>query len=473
MLIVTCSVSWMDLWQYDSSTLRGLAWRTKTCTSGVPWGIQCSGFLSKSSFHWVHKFLITLDAVYRHSDPSQIDFLLPSVDENGPRAPLTPMTYPEALYFVRRFIELPWRSSKLVFPDVTHYTVHGLKSTLISWASQLGISPELRRLQGKHKDPLQSTRLYSRDDVAGSLSLQSEILQRVQAGWRPQTPLQRGGQLPLVEPGFTLESFHKEAPSHAWQFFNFQPELCPVAFELEADSVDLSSDDSSSSEFSGASSNSVAKVPTKKQKSRPSITADEATVGIYRNMWHIVAQQSSSTSDTQPDAAPIITACGRKFSSVQFSITDFLELKSGQSVCMHPGCRKGWIAIGVYWSGQAAADAMASGHRTPICLKSLSDNTGAEASSNKLFSMNRPLCYFLERLCLLSAQTNMEIDVGHIPGHDNVLADNLSRWDFNSSPPGGMQLSDRVRLPLKELWRDHQKPGVFPPGCHVPWSLPK
>lgn len=325
-------------WQYDSSTLRGLAWRTKTCTSGVPWGIQCSGFLSKSSFHWVHKFLITLDAVYRHSDPSQIDFLLPSVDENGPRAPLTPMTYPEALYFVRRFIELPWRSSKLVFPDVTHYTVHGLKSTLISWASQLGISPELRRLQGKHKDPLQSTRLCSRDDVAGSLSLQSEILQRAQAGWRPQTSLQRGGQLPLVEPGFTLESFHKEAPSHAWQFFNFQPELCPVAFELEADSVDLSSDDSSSSEFSGASSNSVAKVPTKKQKSRPSITADEATVGIYRNMWHIVAQQSSSTSDTQPDAAPIITACGRKFSSVQFSITDFLELKSGQSVCMHPGC---------------------------------------------------------------------------------------------------------------------------------------
>ncbi|CAK9114856.1 unnamed protein product [Durusdinium trenchii] len=113
------------------------------------------------------------------------------------------------------------------------------------------------------------------------------------------------------------------------------------------------------------------------------------------------------------------------------------------------------------------------GHRMPICLKSLSDNTGAEASSNKLFSVNRPLCYFLERLCLLSAQTNMEIDVGHIPGHDNVLADNLSRWDFNSSPPGGMQLSDRVRMPLKELWRDHQKPGVFPPECHVPWPLPK
>ena len=47
-------------------------------------------------------------------------------------------------------------------------------------------------------------------------------------------------------------------------------------------------------------------------------------------------------------------------------------------------------------------------HRLPLCLKSLSDNTGAEASSNKLFTMSRPLCFFIEKLCLLAAKTGME-----------------------------------------------------------------
>ena len=37
-------------------------------------------------------------------------------------------------------------------------------------------------------------------------------------------------------------------------------------------------------------------------------------------------------------------------------------------------------------------------HRFPICLRSLSDNTGAESGSNKLWSMSYPLCVFLEKI---------------------------------------------------------------------------
>jgi hypothetical protein len=73
-------------------------------------------------------------------------------------------------------------------------------------------------------------------------------------------------------------------------------------------------------------------------------------------------------------------------------------------------------------------------HRMPICLKSLSDNTGAESGSNKLWSMTYPLSIFLERLCLLSAMLGMEIDVSHIAGSENVLADDLSRWDQTGQP---------------------------------------
>ena len=109
----------------------------------------------------------------------------------------------------------------------------------------------------------------------------------------------------------------------------------------------------------------------------------------------------------------------------------------------------------------------------PLCIKTLSDNTGAEASSNKMFSMSKPVCYFLERLCLLSAQTNMEIDVGHIPGHDNIIADALSRWDMESPIPFNLQISDRCRMSLQDLWISHQKPQFYPQDICVPWSLPR
>jgi len=62
-------------------------------------------------------------------------------------------------------------------------------------------------------------------------------------------------------------------------------------------------------------------------------------------------------------------------------------------------------------------------HRFPICLRTLSDNTGAESGSNKLRSMSYPLWVFLEKLCLLSGSSGMEIDVSHIPGAQNIIAD--------------------------------------------------
>ena len=111
-------------------------------------------------------------------------------------------------------------------------------------------------------------------------------------------------------------------------------------------------------------------------------------------------------------------------------------------------------------------------HRLPICLKSLSDNTGAESSNNKLFTMSRPLCFFVEKLCLLSAITGMEIDVGHIPGHDNTIADDLSRWTGNIPIPHGFVQTDRVRISLTELWVNPMKPSFIPSNLIVPWSLP-
>ena len=44
------------------------------------------------------------------------------------------MSYAEALFFVRHYLRLPWRTTTVSLGgDVRSYTVHGLKSTLLSW----------------------------------------------------------------------------------------------------------------------------------------------------------------------------------------------------------------------------------------------------------------------------------------------------------------------------------------------------
>jgi hypothetical protein len=63
------------------------------------------------------------------------------------------------------------------------------------------------------------------------------------------------------------------------------------------------------------------------------------------------------------------------------------------------------------------------GSRMPICLKSLSDNSGAESVSNKLFTTSKPLCFFVGKLTLLATMTGTKLDVSHIPGQDNEIAD--------------------------------------------------
>ena len=108
----------------------------------------------------------------------------------------------------------------------------------------------------------------------------------------------------------------------------------------------------------------------------------------------------------------------------------------------------------------------------PICLKSLSDNTGAESGSNKMWSMTLPLALFLEQLCLLSAALGIEIDVSHIPGKDNSFADHLSRWDQTSHPPDDFQLQDRLRIPLTALWHSRHRPTLVPIDAKIPWKLP-
>ena len=110
--------------------------------------------------------------------------------------------------------------------------------------------------------------------------------------------------------------------------------------------------------------------------------------------------------------------------------------------------------------------------RFPIVLRSQSDNTGAEASSNSMFTTKVPLCFFVERLCLLTASVHAHLDVSHIPGYANELADRISRLNLDQDIPIDLQASERIRLPLNSLWHPSRKVEIFPKGCSLSWPVP-
>lgn len=112
------------------------------------------------------------------------------------------------------------------------------------------------------------------------------------------------------------------------------------------------------------------------------------------------------------------------------------------------------------------------GSRIPIRIPTLSDNTGAEAVSNKLFTTQIPLALYLEKLCLLIASSHTEVHVCHIPGKDNEYADALSRWNNEGSPPHNFLLSDRFQLSLADIWTLDRHPKLFPENTWIPWRLP-
>ena len=112
------------------------------------------------------------------------------------------------------------------------------------------------------------------------------------------------------------------------------------------------------------------------------------------------------------------------------------------------------------------------GARIPIKIPTLSDNTGAEAVSNKFFTTNLPLALFLEKLCLLISTSHVEVEVNNIPGKDNTYADALSRWTNSGDPPCNFLLKDRIELQLSTLWKLDRMPKLVPSSAWIPWKLP-
>ncbi len=68
-----------------------------------------------------------------------------------------------------------------------------------------------------------------------------------------------------------------------------------------------------------------------------------------------------------------------------------------------------------------------------VQLQQHCDNLGDVAAINKCFSTAKPLCFALQALAAHAVHHNIALDVQHIPGKQNDLADALSRLTNPSS----------------------------------------
>jgi hypothetical protein len=83
-----------------------------------------------------------------------------------------------------------------------------------------------------------------------------------------------------------------------------------------------------------------------------------------------------------------------------------------------------------------------------------------------------PLALFLERLSILISSSNVQVDVNHIAGVSNDLADALSRWDQQGGPPCICNRDDRFPLSLGDIRSPNQTAQLYPSDAWIPWSLP-
>eukprot|EP00435_Cladocopium_sp_Y103_P074949 s4_g52.t1 len=326
--------------------LRGIIWRSKTTTLGMPFGAINSGLLSKGAHSWIWKYIRTLDELLHQNGVPDVDFLLPHCDADAVQLPWIPMTYATALLHLRRLIHCPWRSSSnpMLGLDL-NFTLHSLKATLLSWGPQVAThtNPEQRLQQGHHVSQSSSLAVYSRDNVWGALEFQRQIIQQVRSGWRPQIAQHRGSQRPLQEPAVTLEIL----PDYTFQWFDFGS---PSALELDPpEQLEEQDQDSDSSSSTSSSSDEEDAKPIKsdegaaaqpKPSGKKGIFPETLVYGQYRCVVHaMTAADESAHWIPQRDGVHLKPACGRPMKS-NGKLLDCVTAE--HQLCQHAACRKFW-----------------------------------------------------------------------------------------------------------------------------------
>ena len=102
-------------------------------------------------------------------------------------------------------------------------------------------------------------------------------------------------------------------------------------------------------------------------------------------------------------------------------------------------------------------------------LRASTDNTPSEGAGNKLFSTAAPLRHVLHALSAWCACFRCELELDHVQGESNVLADGLSR-ELDSAL-SSVQPSRRLVVDLDEMCGVKIPQRVFPADAKIPDAL--
>ena len=209
LVLIWASLRWSDAtWvapaslSVEADTIRGIANKTKTTMRGMPFALLTCGFLSGSStISWTTKWLNLVHAALQRTSESfpgfVPDFLLPMSGPN-PEHPMfvAPMSRSQGILIIRKLLKTSAPETML-----NGIGAHSPKVTFLSWARQVGASEESRMAQGHHRatGARQNVSLYGRDDVHDALALQKLLVHRISKGFRPVTPMLRGGAAPVAD----------------------------------------------------------------------------------------------------------------------------------------------------------------------------------------------------------------------------------------------------------------------------------
>ncbi|CAE7360546.1 unnamed protein product [Symbiodinium sp. CCMP2456] len=172
----------------------------------MPFGAVTGGFLHRGASGWAHAWLhlvqLSLQATAMLHPNFTPDFLLAKMGDD-PARPLflAPLSRSEGVVLLRRlFYECYQHTPASSRPKPDLLGVHSLKVTLLSYGRQLLIREDLQRQQGHHRASIAGmSDLYGRDDVAGPLEFQRQVVGAVLEGFRPRRPRLRGGLPPTAD----------------------------------------------------------------------------------------------------------------------------------------------------------------------------------------------------------------------------------------------------------------------------------
>ena len=214
----------------SSTALLGFSSKTKTTRKGMPFGVLAEGLLDR---RWPGVWLLLLQDAVRATTAAgggSPDFLFAKLGGTPDRPLLLePLSRAEAMLQLRGLLaECYGKLPRERWPDLSLIGVHSFKVTILSFAKQLNLEEDLRMEQGHHR-PVGSgmAGLYGRDDVAGPLLLQKQVIAAVVNGFRPLRAKSRGSMPPvpdipvLIERGVAAPEIPSLAAGQAPE-----PELC-------------------------------------------------------------------------------------------------------------------------------------------------------------------------------------------------------------------------------------------------------